>query len=271
MEIASNDGYLLQNFHKRGFDCLGVEPTKNTAAAARKKGIRTIEMFFGIEASKKILLEYKKADLIVANNVLAHVPDINDFVSGLTMMLSEDGIITIEFPHLMQLVKNCQFDTIYHEHYSYLSFSVVNRILQSCGLCIFDVVELDTHGGSLRIFAQHLGASRPIKKSVENLILSEVSFGLFDLKTYASFQGKVNKVKNALLKFLVEMNENGKSVHAYGAAAKGNTLLNYMGVRSDLISRVYDASKYKQGKFLPGSHIEIFDPSRLSVDCPTTC
>lgn len=268
VEIASNDGYLLKNFKRRGLNCLGVEPSKNTAKVAKQMGIDTLEEFFDLETSKKIINLYKNADLVIANNVLAHVPNIREFVLAIRDLLSVNGIVSIEFPHLLQLVKHCQFDTIYHEHYSYLSLNVVNILFYNSGLEIFDVEQIDTHGGSLRIYAQHVDASKIRQKSVEKLISEENSFGLFNIQTYKEFQKRAEKVKNSLLEFLLKANSEGKSVSAYGAAAKGNTLLNFSGIKSDLIQNVYDASAYKQGKYLPGSHIRISDPSELTSDNP---
>jgi 2-polyprenyl-3-methyl-5-hydroxy-6-metoxy-1,4-benzoquinol methylase len=260
IEIASNDGYLLQYFKELGVPVLGVDPTANTAEVARQKGIETIVDFFGSEfAARRLVNQGIKGDLILGNNVLAHVPDINDFVKGMKTALKEKGIITMEFPHLMRLVAETQFDTIYHEHYSYLSFAVVNRIFASQGLEIFDVEELPTHGGSLRIYAKHAGnAVFPTTENVAKLLEKEAQAGMNTTAYYEGFQERVNAVKYGLLSFLLEQKTLGKKVIAYGAAGKGNTLLNYCGVKgNDLISFVVDASPYKQNKYLPGSHIPV--------------
>jgi SAM-dependent methyltransferase len=256
MEIASNDGYLLQYFVQKQISCLGIEPSSNTAQAAREKGVDTLEEFFGAEFAKRLVQEGKKADLIIGNNVLAHVPDINDFVSGLKIALKNRGVVTMEFPHLMRLIEENQFDTIYHEHFSYLSFHIVRRIFAEHGLVLFDVEELPTHGGSLRIYARHDEDDlKSVTANVAALLEKEASEGMLQLNYYLDFQQKADQVKYALLTFLLEQKEQGKKVVAYGAAAKGNTLLNYCGVKKDLIGFVVDASPHKQGKFLPGSHI----------------
>lgn len=260
IEIASNDGYLLQYFKERGLSVLGVDPAANTADAAREKGIDTIVDFFGSDfAGRKLVAHGKKGDLIVGNNVLAHVPDINDFVKGMRIALKQNGIITMEFPHLMRLIEEAQFDTIYHEHFSYLSFTVVNRILAEQRLVIFDVEELPTHGGSLRIYAKHSDNElHAITSAVARLLDKEAQAGMNYASYYEGFQERVDNVKNALLSFLLQQNRNGKKVIAYGAAGKGNTLLNYCGIKgSDLISFAVDASPHKQGRYLPGSHIPV--------------
>lgn len=260
IEIASNDGYLLQYFKKHGVPVLGVDPTANTAEVAREKGIETIVDFFGSEfAERQLAARGRKGDLILGNNVLAHVPDINDFVKGMKAALKENGLITMEFPHLMRLVEETQFDTIYHEHYSYLSFAVVQRIFASHGLEIFDVDELPTHGGSLRIYARHQGnETYAISPNVAKLLEKEAGAGMNDMPYYEGFQERVNTVKYGLLSFLLEQKKAGKKVIAYGAAGKGNTLLNYCGVKgNDLINFVVDASPHKQDKYLPGSHIPV--------------
>jgi SAM-dependent methyltransferase len=259
MEIASNDGYLLQYFKEKQIPCLGIEPSANTAQAAREKGIETLEEFFGVDLAERLAQEGEKADLIIGNNVLAHVPDINDFVSGLKVALKNGGVVTtMEFPHLMRLIEENQFDTIYHEHFSYLSFHTVRRIFTKHGLVLFDVEELPTHGGSLRIYARHdEDESKSVTPNVADLLEKEVSKGMLQLDYYLDFQHKADKVKHALLAFLLEQKKQGKKVAAYGAAAKGNTLLNYCGVKKDLIEFVVDASPHKQGMFLPGSHIPV--------------
>ena len=269
VEIASNDGYLLQFFHQKGVSVLGIEPSSNTANAAREKGIETWTEFFGTKLAQKLVEKNRRADLLLGNNVLAHVPNINDFVSGLKIALNPDGVVTMEFPHLLQLVENNQFDTIYHEHFSYFSFHTVRQIFAANGLEIFDVEELATHGGSLRIFAKHgENQTHKLTENVAKLLAKEKNFGLLDLNYYADFQPKADKIKYNLLAFLVVQKQNGKKVAAYGAAAKGNTLLNYCGVKKDLVAFVVDISPYKQGLFLPASHIPIVDESFIVREKP---
>jgi 2-polyprenyl-3-methyl-5-hydroxy-6-metoxy-1,4-benzoquinol methylase len=264
IEIASNDGYLLQYFKKRGIPSLGIEPAEGTAVEAKKKGIETIVDFFGKRLARNLVDQGKKADLLIGNNVLAHVPDLHDFVAGLKIALKPAGIITMEFPHLMQLVDNCQFDTIYHEHFSYFSFTTVKKIFEARGLQIFDVEEISTHGGSLRIFAKHAeDITRVISGNVNALLEKEMSRGLNAIAYYRGFQKNADQIKYDLLQFLIEQKENGRKVSAYGAAAKGNTLLNYCGVRKDLIDFVVDASPHKQGKYLPGSHIPVVNEEKI--------
>ena len=258
IEIASNDGYLLQYFKARGIPSLGIEPAEGTANEARKKGIETIVDFFGKKFAQSLVDQKGKADLLIGNNVLAHVPDLHDFVAGLKIALKPSGIITMEFPHLMQLVNDCLFDIIYHEHFSYLSFMTVRSIFQHHGLELFDVEEFPTQGGSLRIFARHAeDSTKKISENVEIRLKKELSRGLDTIAYYGNFQNKADQIKYDLLKFLIEQRENGRKVAAYGAAAKGNTLLNYCGIRKDLIPFVVDASPHKQGKYLPGSHIQV--------------
>ncbi len=260
IEIASNDGYLLQYFKEKNVPVLGVDPTANTAQAAKEKDIDTIVDFFGADfAQDKLVSKGIKADLIIGNNVLAHVPDINDFVKGMKTALKDDGIVTMEFPHLMNLVDECQFDTIYHEHFSYLSFYSVKRIFESQGLEMFDVQQLPTHGGSLRIFAKHKNDnSKQISDNVQQLIDVEICKGINTLAYYQGFQSRIEKIKYDMLLFLIDQRKQGKKVIGYGAAAKGNTLLNYCGIKgNDLIQFVVDASPYKQNKFLPGTHIPV--------------
>ena len=265
MEIASNDGYLLQYFKKKQIPCLGIEPSANTAQAAREKGVDTLEEFFGVDLAKRLVQEGRKADLIIGNNVLAHVPDINDFVYGLKIALKNDGVITMEFPHLIRLIEENQFDTIYHEHFSYLSFHTVRQIFAKYGMVLFDVDELKTHGGSLRIYARHnYDELKYVTPKVDALMEKEAARGLLKLDYYLGFQQKADKVKYALLTFLMEQKKAGKKVAAYGAAAKGNTLLNYCGVKKDLIQFVVDASPHKQGKFLPGSHISVVKEDEIT-------
>lgn len=260
IEIASNDGYLLQYFKEQHVPVLGVDPTANTAAVAIEKGIPTIIDFFGSDFAKSQLVEKGiKGDLILGNNVLAHVPDINDFVKGMKTALSKEGIITMEFPHLMRLVEEYQFDTIYHEHFSYLSFTVVKRIFESQGLEMFDVQELPTHGGSLRIFAKHKDDhTKEISPNVEDLLKREEKAGMKTMSYYNNFQEKVDNIKYDVWNFLIQVKKEGKKVIGYGAAAKGNTLLNYCGIKgTDLIQFAVDASPHKQNKFLPASHIPV--------------
>lgn len=268
IEIAANDGYLLKNFVARNIPCLGIEPTDSTATAAEKIGIPVLRKFFGKMTAQKLGSEGKQADLIIGNNVYAHVPDISDFTAGMKAALKPGGTITLEFPHLMRLIEYNQFDTIYHEHYSYLSLYTVSRIFAAAGLRVFDVEELPTHGGSLRIYGCHIEDQRPTKATVSNIITEEERRGLQGLTIYQTFQQKANQVKNALLTFLLEQQRKGKKVAAYGAAAKGNTLLNYAGVKSDLIPFVCDAASSKQGKYLPGSHIPILSPDILQKERP---
>lgn len=258
VEVASNDGYLLQYVKAAGISCLGIEPTKSTAQAAREKGIEVVEDFFGVELAEKLVAAGKQADLTAANNVLAHVPDINDFVSGFARLLKPQGAATFEFPHLMQLVHNVQFDTIYHEHFSYLSLTAVSTIFEANGLQVFDVQEIPTHGGSLRVFAQRKDTGQQVvSQAVIALLAREQSAGITQRDYYEGFQARTEKVKDDLLEFLTEAKINNKAILAYGAAAKGNTLLNYAGVRSNLLPLVVDRNPAKQNKFLPGSHIPI--------------
>ena len=269
VEIASNDGYLLQYFKEKGIPVLGIEPTANTAEVAKSKGIDTVVDFFGVKLAKELSLKNMQADVLLGNNVLAHVPDIIDFVSGMKILLKEGGVITMEFPHLVQLVANNQFDTIYHEHFSYLSFTTVRSIFESQGLHMFDVEELSTHGGSLRIFAKHNNdASKEVEDNVANLLRREKEAGITDINYYSNFSEKAMKVKLDLLSFLAEQKRENKKVAAYGAAAKGNTLLNYCGVKKDMIDYVVDANPHKQNKFMPASHIPVVDEERLKNDKP---
>lgn len=269
VEVASNDGYLLQYVRERGIPCLGIEPTASTAAAARERGIEVIERFFGVELAEALVAEGRRADLMAANNVLAHVPDINDFVAGFARLLKDDGVATFEFPHLLNLVQFNQFDTIYHEHFSYLSLIAVKCIFEANGLTVFDVEELPTHGGSLRVFAQRTQTGqRPASPEVASLLAVEHAAGLAHPEFYSGFQAKAEKVKDDLVAFLIDARRNGHKVAAYGAAAKGNTLLNFAGVRGDLISYVVDRNPAKQGMFMPGSRIPIVDESRLQAEPP---
>jgi 2-polyprenyl-3-methyl-5-hydroxy-6-metoxy-1,4-benzoquinol methylase len=265
IEIASNDGYLLQYFQQQGIPVLGIEPTSNTAAAAKEKGIDSVVDFFGVRLATKLSDEGTKADLLLGNNVLAHVPDIRDFVGGLKILLKSTGIITFEFPHLMQMIDKNQFDTIYHEHFSYLSLTTVSQIFNEFGLDIFDVEELPTHGGSLRIFAKHIENISILNSGcVLAMLEKENQFGLTTIETYTTYQEASEKVKNDFLLFLLNAKNQGKKVAAYGAAAKGVTLLNFCGVRKDLINFVVDASPHKQSKFLPGIHIPVVSEDEIS-------
>ncbi|MES3016282.1 MAG: class I SAM-dependent methyltransferase [Bacteroidota bacterium] len=268
-EIASNDGYLLQYFKQRNVAVLGIEPTKNTAEVAISKGINTITEFFGEDLATKLAKDGVRADLLLGNNVLAHVPDINDFVAGMKILLNDGGVITMEFPHLLQLVDNNQFDTIYHEHFSYLSFFTVKQIFESNDLTMFDVEEIPTHGGSLRIYAKHhKDESKPISQTVDNLIKKELLAGVDEMSFYEGFQRKAEQVKFELLEFLLKQKRSGKKVACYGAAAKGNTLLNYCGVKNDLIDFVVDANPHKQDKYLPASHIPVYGEDHLKLNKP---
>ena len=269
IEIASNDGYLLQYFKALNVPVLGIEPTANTAAAAKEKGIETIVNFFGVKLANSLAAENRKADLLLGNNVLAHVPDINDFVAGLKILLNTEGVITFEFPHLLQLIDKNQFDTIYHEHFSYLSLVAVKQIFEHHQLNIFDVEEVVTHGGSLRIFAKHSeDLTKAISDNVESMLENEINFGLTGLAVYQNYQAKAEKVKNDFTEFLILAKKEGKKVAAYGAAAKGNTLLNFAGTKKDLLSFVVDASPHKQNKYLPGVHILVVNEQSIKDNQP---
>ncbi len=263
-EVASNDGYLLQYFIRKGISVLGVEPAENTAKVARKKGVPTEVAFFGTGVAGRLAAEGRIADLIIGNNVLAHVPEINDFIAGLKIMLAQDGIITLEFPHLMTLIQDVQFDTIYHEHLSYFSLLSLERIFSSHELIIFDVEKLQTHGGSLRIYLRHKGHStKGICKTIGDIIREEKKAGLNRIDTYQGFNKRVKKIKRELTDCLVHLKHDGKIVAAYGAPAKGNTLLNYCGISSGLIRFTVDKNPYKQGRYLPGSHIPVKSPDAI--------
>ena len=269
VEVAANDGYMLQYAKERSIPCYGIEPTASTAAAARLKGIEIVEEFFGRALANNLVDQGRQADLMAANNVLAHVPDINDFVGGFSLLLKPQGVATFEFPHLVKLVEGNQFDTIYHEHYSYLSLSAVQHIFSANGLVIFDVEEIATHGGSLRVFAQRADVSfYSVSQNVANLLDCEIAAGIQTEEYYRQFQSCADHVRDEFLSFLVRCKGDGKKVAAYGAAAKGNTLLNYAGVQSDLLPYVVDKSPAKQGRFLPGSHIPILEESYLKEDQP---
>ncbi|MBK9428343.1 MAG: class I SAM-dependent methyltransferase [Gammaproteobacteria bacterium] len=268
IEVAANDGYLLRHLVAAGIPCLGIEPTASTAAAAEKLGIPMLREFFGEALAKQLAAQGRQADLIIGNNVYAHVPDINDFTRGLKAALKPGGTVTLEFPHLMRLIEHTQFDTVYHEHFSYLSLRTASRILEAAGLRVLDVEELTTHGGSLRIHGCHADDPRATTGAVEELLASERAAGLLELSAYQGFQARADKVKDDLLHFLIEQKRAGKTVAAYGAAAKGNTLLNHAGIKPDLLPFVCDAAPAKQGKFMPGSHIPILPPSALRIHKP---
>lgn len=268
VEVASNDGYLLRNFVNAEIPCLGIEPTASTATAAEILGIPVIREFFGEFLACLLAADGHSADLIVGNNVFAHVPDINDFTRGLAALLKPEGIVTLEFPHLLQLIRHTQFDTAYHEHFSYLSLGAVQRIFETAGLRVWDVEELPTHGGSLRVYGCRLSAEWTPTDRVTRVMAQERTEGLERLDTYGEFQIRADNIKNDLLMFLIEQKRSGNRVAAYGAAAKGNTLLNYAGVKPDLLGYISDAAGAKQGKYLPGSHIPIYPPSRLRTEPP---
>jgi SAM-dependent methyltransferase len=268
VEVASNDGYLLKNFIADDIPCLGIEPTASTAAAAEKLGIPVLREFFGEALGKSLSNQGKKADLIIGNNVYAHVPDINDFTRGIKALLKPRGVVTLEFPHLMRMIEGNQFDTAYHEHFSYLSFYTVNQIFTAAGLRLWQVEELTTHGGSLRIYGCHMEDGRETHPSVSAMLNEEAKRNLQNLKSYVDFQAQADRIKNDLLSFLIEQKRAGKKVVAYGAAAKGNTLLNYAGVKPDLLPYVCDAAPAKQGKFMPSSHIPIKNPDFIAADRP---
>ena len=263
VEVASNDGYLLKNFVTAGIPCLGIEPTDGTADVAERAGIPVVRKFFGEQLGKQLSRDGRKADLIIGNNVYAHVPDINDFTLGLKAALNAGGTITLEFPHLMRMIEQTQFDTAYHEHFSYLSLNTASALFENAGLRVLDVEELPTHGGSLRVYGCHAEDPRSQAAAVALVLDEEARRGLFDICTYLAFQQRANRVKNDFLAFLIEQARVGKTVAAYGAAAKGNTLMNYAGVRPDLLPFVCDAAPAKQGKFMPGSHIPILAPAVL--------
>jgi hypothetical protein len=264
IEVASNDGYLLKNFVSNGVPCLGIEPTASTAAAAESIGIPVMREFFGEALGRRLTERGQQADLIIGNNVYAHVPDINDFTRGLKAALKPGGTITLEFPHLLRMVLGCQFDTVYHEHFSYLSLYTVQRIFAAAGLRVLDIDEIPTHGGSLRVYGCHKEDSRNATEAVHKVLENEMENRLQSVEVFAEFQKSAERIKDNLLTFLIEQKRLGKKVIAYGAAAKGNTLLNYAGVTTDLLPVVFDAARSKQGKFLPGSHLPIKTPETIS-------
>lgn len=263
VELASNDGYLLRNFVEARIPCLGIEPTGSTADAAEALGVPVLREFFGEALGRQLHAQGRRADLIIGNNVYAHVPDINDFTRGMKALLNTGGTITLEFPHLLRLLAHTQFDTIYHEHFSYLSLYAVSRIFASCGLRVTDVEELSTHGGSLRVYGCHADDGRADTPAVASMLRAEHDAGLQSPQVYQDFQARVDEIKNGFVDFLIRQRGAGKTVAAYGAAAKGNTLLNYAGVKPDLLPLVCDAAQYKQGKYLPGSRIPIHAPAKL--------
>ena len=269
IEIASNDGYLLQYFKNKAIPVLGVEPAANVAAVAEGKGIPTRTAFFGVATATQLATEGIQADLLLGNNVLAHVPDLNDFVAGMKIILKPDGVITMEFPHLLRLMRENQFDTIYHEHFSYFSFTTVEKVFDRHGLTLFDVDELPTHGGSLRIYARHAGdLAKTVEQRVTGLRERETRAGLSTIAAYASFAEQVRETKRALLEFLIAARRQGKQVVGYGAPAKGNTLLNYCGIRQDFLDYTVDRSPHKQGRFLPGTHIPVYAPEKIEETRP---
>lgn len=269
IELASNDGYLLQNFVQKSIPVLGIDPAANVAPSAVKRGVPTLVRFFGVETAREVLAQGKQADLLLGNNVLAHVPGLNDFVAGMKLLLKPGGVITMEFPHLWRLMEANQFDTIYHEHYSYFSFMTAERTFARHGLTIFDVEELSTHGGSLRIYGRHAEDSQKlVTPSVTALRLKEQELGFDRLETYTAFDGQVKETKRKLLDFLISARNSGKTIVGYGAPGKGNTLLNYCGIRTDFIDYTVDRNPYKHGKFLPGTHIPIYPPDMIAQTKP---
>jgi SAM-dependent methyltransferase len=264
MELASNDGYLLQWFVRAGIPVLGIEPAANVAVAAEKLGVPTLVRFFGVELARELAAEGRQADLLIGNNVLAQVPDLNDFVAGMPLVLAPGGVITLEFPHVQRLIDENQFDTIYHEHFGYFSLHTVSEIFASHGLEVFDVDEIPTHGGSLRVYGHHeQDLTHPVAPAVKELLVSEESFGLTDVSRYRRFAAQVEETKRGILDLLIQLKRQGATIAGYGAPGKGNTLLNYCGIRSDFLDFTVDRSVYKQGKFLPGTHIPIYAPEEI--------
>jgi hypothetical protein len=264
IELASNDGYLLQWFVEAGIPVLGIEPAANVAAAAEERGVTTLVRFFGVELARELAAEGRRPDLLIGNNVLAQVPDVNDFVAGMALILAPEGVVTLEFPHVLRLIDENQFDTIYHEHFSYFSLHTVATILEQHSLAVFDVEEIPTHGGSLRVFARHQGdLTKPVAPSVKELLVKEETFGLTDVARYHRFASQVEETKRGLLELLIRLKGEGATIAGYGAPGKGNTLLNYCGIRSDFIDFTVDRNPYKQGKFLPGTHIPIYGPEEI--------
>jgi hypothetical protein len=269
VELASNDGYLLQYFVEKNIPCLGIEPAANVAKVAVEKGVPTLVEFFGVESARRLAAEGKQADLLLGNNVLAQVPDLNDFVGGMKILLKPQGVITMEFPHLMCLMEENQFDTIYHEHFSYFSWITTEKIFAAHGLTLFDVEEIPTHGGSLRIYARHDDdASKPVSDRAKALKQRELEAGITDVTSYRNFAAQVEETKRKLLDFLIKAKREGKTIVGYGAPGKGNTLLNYCGIRTDFLDYTVDRNPYKQGKFLPGTHIPIYHPDKIAQTKP---
>jgi SAM-dependent methyltransferase len=268
VELASNDGYLLQHFVARGIPVLGVEPARNVAASAEARGVPTLTEFFGRDLAARLMQERGRADLVIGNNVLAQVPDLNDFVAGIAILLSPQGVATLEFPHVVRLVEGVQFDTIYHEHFSYFSLTTVDRIARAHGLLVVDVEELSTHGGSLRVFLARADGDPVIAPSAEGLLERERDGGYASVEGYAGFEERVREAKRSLLSFLIDARRRGLSVAGYGAPGKGNTLLNYCGIRTDLLDYTVDRNPYKHGRFTPGTRIPIHDPARLAATRP---
>ena len=269
VEIASNDGYLLQYFNEKKIPVLGIEPTANTAEVAIEKGIPTEVAFFGTATAQRLSSDIGKADLLLGNNVLAHVPDLNDFVKGMKIMLAENGVLTMEFPHLMQLISQNQFDTIYHEHFSYFSLTAINQIFAQHGITLFDVQTLPTHGGSIRIFGRHTeDVTKSITTAIRDLLQQEKEAGMTSLAYYQQFEEQVKETKRALLTFLIEQKRAGKTIVGYGAPGKGNTLLNYCGIRTDFIDYTVDRNPHKQGNYLPGTRIPIYHPDKIAETKP---
>jgi SAM-dependent methyltransferase len=268
VEVGSNDGYLLQHFAAKGIPVLGIEPAANVARRAEERGLPTLVEFFGVEVAERLVAEGRRADLLLGNNVFAQVPDLNDFVEGLSILLADDGVLTLEFPHLANLIEGNQFDTIYHEHFSYFSFGTTRAIFAAHGLEVFDVDELPTHGGSLRVYGQRAAGPRAVTAAVEELDRREEELGYRTLEPYAAFPERVAETKRALLEFLIDAKRSGASVAGYGAPGKGNTLLNYCGVRTDFLDYTVDRNPYKHGLLLPGTRIPIFPPERLAETRP---
>jgi SAM-dependent methyltransferase len=269
VELASNDGYLLQYFVERGIPALGIEPAANVAKAAEERGVETVVEFFGADLARKLVSQGKAANLILGNNVLAQVPDLNSFVEGIKILLAPGGVVTIEFPHLLQLMDQNQFDTIYHEHFSYFSFATTSRIFAAHGMKLFDVEELPTHGGSLRIYGRHADdESKPMTARAKGLLEREAAAGLGGLEAYRQFREQVEATKRDLLEFLIAKRREGKSIIGYGAPGKGNTLLNYCGIRTDFLEYTVDRNPYKQGTYLPGTHIPVHDPEKIAETKP---
>jgi hypothetical protein len=269
VEVASNDGYLLQYFAEKQIPVLGIEPAANVAAVAVRKGVSTIVKFFGTETARELAASGQKADLLLGNNVLAQVPDLNDFLAGLKILLKPTGVITMEFPHLQRLMEGNQFDTIYHEHFSYFSLLTAEKIFAAHGLTLFDVEELPTHGGSLRIFVRHVeDSSKPVTSRVTDLRASEESAGFTKMESYSCFAEQVKETKRKLLEFLIHAKRTGKKIAGYGAPGKGNTLLNYCSIRTDFLDYTVDRNPYKHGKFLPGTHVPVYPPDRIRETRP---